>query len=78
VYKRQPWGLGLVGAVYGVPATLLSLAFLAIAFGVWRNRAEEPAAMAPEKRLFRFSLVWLAAIFALMVADRVVARGIIA
>ncbi len=68
-----PWALGLLGPVYGVPAAVLSLAFVWLATGVWRNRAHLPADMAPEKRLFRFSLLWLAAIFALMVADRVLA-----
>jgi len=65
-----PWALGLLGPVYGVPAALLSLAFTALALGVSRNRATEPAGMAPEKRLFRFSLLYLALLFAAMVADR--------
>lgn len=65
-----PWALGLLGPVYGVPALLLSLAFVALAVAVARNRATEPSGMAPEKRLFRFSLLHLAVLFAAMVADR--------
>lgn len=65
-----PWALGLLGPVYGVPAALLGLAFLRLALAVARNPATEPAGMAPEKRLFRFSLLYLALLFAAIVADR--------
>jgi protoheme IX farnesyltransferase len=37
---------------------------------VWRNRATEPAAMAPEKRLFGFSILYLFALFGALVIDR--------
>ena len=65
-----PWPLGLAGAVYGVAAAALSLAFLVLALDVLRNRATEPEAMKPEKRLFAFSIVYLFALFGALVADR--------
>jgi protoheme IX farnesyltransferase len=34
------------------------------------NRSSEPAGMAPEKRLFGFSILYLFALFAALVADR--------
>ena len=65
-----PWPLGLAGALYGVAACALSLAFLLLSAQVLANRATEPAAMAPEKRLFAFSILYLFAIFGALVADR--------
>jgi heme o synthase len=65
-----PWPLGLLGAVYGIPATLLSLVFIAFAARVFASRTTEASEMAAEKALFKFSLLYLAAIFAALVADR--------
>ena len=65
-----PWALGLLGAFYGIPATLLSLAFVALAGRVAASRTEDPAEMAAEKALFKFSLLYLAGIFASLVVDR--------
>ena len=67
-----PWALGLAGWIYGATAALLNLAFLVLAISVARNRATEPAAMAPEKRLFGFSILYLFALFAAIVVDRMV------
>ena len=65
-----PWALGLLGAVYGVSAALLSLIFVALAARVAASRTENPAEMQAEKTLFRYSLLYLAAIFAALVVDR--------
>ncbi len=64
-----PWALGLVGAIYGVTATVLGALFVALAISVHRNRADDPAAMRPEKRLFGYSILYLFALFAALVAD---------
>jgi protoheme IX farnesyltransferase len=64
------WLLGLAGALYGAVAAALSLAFLALALQVLRNRAAEPAGMKPEKRLFAFSILYLFGIFGALVADK--------
>jgi protoheme IX farnesyltransferase len=65
-----PWALGLAGFVYGASAAVLSLVFIAFAADVNANKAAEPAGMAPEKRLFAFSILYLFAIFGALVADR--------
>jgi protoheme IX farnesyltransferase len=65
-----PWLLGLTGALYGLAALLLSLAFIVLAVPVLNNRATEPQAMGPEKRLFGFSVIYLFALFAALVLDR--------
>jgi protoheme IX farnesyltransferase len=65
-----PWPLGLTGALYGIAATLLSLVFVALTMPVLANRATEPKAMGPEKRLFGFSVFYLFALFTALVADR--------
>jgi protoheme IX farnesyltransferase len=66
-----PWPLGLAGAIYGVAAAALSLAFLVLALRVLANRATEPAAMKPEKQLFAYSILYLFAIFGALVVDQV-------
>ena len=68
-----PWPLGLLGAVYGVAATLLSALFVALAARVAASRTEAPRDMAAEKALFKFSLLYLAGISAALVADRALA-----
>ena len=68
-----PWPLGLTGQLYGVVAAGLSMAFVAMAGLVLANRAIEPAQMGPEKKLFGFSVLYLFALFAVLVADRWIA-----
>src|SRR5690348_15439819 len=65
-----PWSLGLAGTVYGVSAAVLSFVFIVLAARVLANRATEPAQMAPEKKLFAYSVFYLFALFAVLVADR--------
>ena len=65
-----PWYLGLAGAVYGLSAVILSLVFLVLAARVLANRASDPAEMGAEKHLFAYSVFYLFALFAVLVADR--------
>jgi heme o synthase len=51
---------------------LLNVIFLALAISVARNKATEPAAMGPEKKLFGFSILYLFALFGATVVDRMV------
>ncbi|MGQ5701009.1 heme o synthase [Sandaracinobacteroides sp. A072] len=67
-----PWALGLVGPVYGLPVTALGVIFIALSARVFRNRADAPEGMGPEKALFKFSLLYLALVFAALVADRMI------
>jgi protoheme IX farnesyltransferase len=65
-----PWPLGLAGPVYGACAVVLSMVFLVLAARVAANRAIEPSEMDPEKHLFAYSVFYLFALFAVLVADR--------
>ena len=56
-----------------IAAAVLSLAFVVLAGAVFANRATEPSGMAPERRLFAFSILYLFALFAALVVDRMVA-----
>tara|TARA_R110000868_G_scaffold119351_1_gene316201 strand:- start:5 stop:880 length:876 start_codon:yes stop_codon:yes gene_type:complete len=67
-----PFVLGLAGAVYGAAAILLSGIFCALSWLVARSKTTEPKDMAAEKRLFKFSIFYLFALFAALVADRVI------
>jgi protoheme IX farnesyltransferase len=68
-----PWPLGLTGSIYGIAASGLSLAFAMLAARVLTNTATEPKQMGPEKRLFGYSVMYLFALFAALVADRWIA-----
>ena len=65
-----PWPLGLTGWVYGLASVALNAVFVALAAAMLANRATEPKAMAPEKRLFAFSILYLFILFGALVADR--------
>lgn len=65
-----PWPLGLTGPIYGVTAAVLSAVFVVLSLAVLRNKATEPAGMAPEKKLFKFSILYLFALFGVLVVDR--------
>jgi protoheme IX farnesyltransferase len=65
-----PWLLGLTGAIYGASAALLSLVFIVLAARVAASRTTEPSDMDAEKHLFAYSVFYLFALFAVLVADR--------
>ncbi|RJY10090.1 heme o synthase [Aurantiacibacter aquimixticola] len=67
-----PWFIGGTGAIYGVSALALSAVFLALSVPVGTRRAVEDDRMKPEKRLFAFSILYLFALFAALVVDRMV------
>ena len=48
----------------------LNAVFLVLALAVLANKATEPKAMGPEKRLFAFSILYLFGLFAALVVDR--------
>lgn len=68
-----PWWIGGTGALYGISALVLSLVFLALSVivGLRTSAADDP--MLAEKRLFKFSILYLFALFAILVADRLIA-----
>ncbi len=69
-----PWALHLVGAIYGVAAAVLGAGFIAGAWRVLRDRQDAAGVSltndAPAKKLFRFSLYYLAVLFAALAVDR--------
>ena len=69
-----PWLIGGTGAIYGVSALILTAAFIALSVPVAVRRVGDNAdgadAMRPEKRLFTFSILYLFALFAVLVVDR--------
>ena len=67
-----PWPMGLSGWIYGTVAIALNAIFLWFAIAVSMNAASEPAAMVPEKKLFKFSILYLFILFGALVADRLV------
>lgn len=67
-----PFALGETGWLYGISSILLNLIFLVLAFNVWRNEANDAAAMKPEKKLFAFSILYLFLLFGLFAFDRMV------
>lgn len=66
-----PWLVGGTGALYGITALVLSLVFLALSLPVAFRTAQADDPMKPEKRLFAFSILYLFALFAALVLDRV-------
>ena len=68
-----PWAIGGTGAIYGFTALGLSAIFLALSVPVAVREAREGDTMAPEKRLFAYSVFYLFALFAALVVDRVLA-----
>ena len=65
-----PWPLGLTGAIYGWSALLLNAIFLAYAVQVATRRSAPDDSMAPEKRLFKYSILYLFLMFGALVVDR--------
>ncbi|MCJ8191335.1 heme o synthase [Sphingomicrobium aestuariivivum] len=65
-----PWPLGLTGTVYGIASIVLNAIFLFLAIRVGMNKAEDPADMGPEKKLFGYSILYLFALFAILTIDR--------
>ena len=61
-----PWALGIVGWAYGVIALALGGVFMALTVKIWFDDTERSA-----RRTFLFSIIYLFALFAAMMADAV-------
>jgi protoheme IX farnesyltransferase len=70
-----PWPLGFAGPAYGVTAIVLGANFLRHAVAVWRME-DGDATMVPAKKMFGFSLVYLAALFSVMLAEALVSMAL--
>jgi protoheme IX farnesyltransferase len=84
VTRRQIWGytaimavaafapvlLRQTGALYGTVALIATGLFAFYAFAVFRSRESDPAQMRAERRLFRYSILYLFIMFGAVVVDR--------
>ncbi len=68
-----PAAVGLGGIAYAIAAVVLGAIFLWLAFDVWRVR-EGRAADTAAKRLFGFSILYLFALFAVLLVEHAAAR----
>ena len=68
--SMAPWWVGGTGSVYGISAMVLGLVFLALSARVGLRDAADGDTMKPEKQLFAYSVIYLFALFAALVADR--------
>ena len=59
-----PWWLGMTGTAYAVAALVLGLIFLAASIAVWFDETDKSA-----KRMFGYSIFYLFALFAVLIAD---------
>lgn len=73
VAAMAPVLLGLTGVVYGITALVGTAIFAGMALQVSMRRESDPANMAPEKRLFKYSMLYLFILYGAVVADRWVA-----
>ena len=69
-----PWALGLVGAFYGIVATLLGLLLIICALRL--RREPEEAGDRAARQMFGFSILYLFLLFALMIVDRAPLGGL--
>ncbi len=65
-----PWPLGLTGAAYGLTASVTTAIFAVLAAHVALRTSQPDDAMAPEKRLFKWSILYLFVLFGSLVVDR--------
>jgi protoheme IX farnesyltransferase len=64
-----PLLLDLTGPVYGITALVMTAIFAAMALHVSLRRESDPAKMLPERRLFKFSILYLFVLFGAVVVD---------
>jgi protoheme IX farnesyltransferase len=65
-----PWALGVAGPLFGLAALALGGGFLTYAVRLWRDRTQRTAT-----RTFRYSIVYLFALFFALVADKALGFG---
>jgi len=68
-----PWLAGFAGLIYGIIALACGLVMLHLAWRVYRDRTGA-AATSSARRLFAFSLLYVFALFAALLADNLLAR----
>lgn len=66
-----PWALGYFDAIYGIVSLILGAGMLALAINVYLRR-ERAASLRATRKLFAFSILYLFALFATLLAEVVV------
>jgi len=69
VAAMAPVLLGLTGLIYGLTALAGTLVFAGMALQVGLRRESDPARMGPERRLFKYSMLYLFVLFGAVVVD---------
>jgi len=69
----SPWFAGFAGLIYGAVALICGAVMLHLAWRVYRDRTGA-VAVSSAKRLFAFSLLYVFALFAALLADNLLAR----
>jgi protoheme IX farnesyltransferase len=70
VAAMAPVLLQLTGPIYGLTALIGTGIFAGMALQVSLRREDDPANMVPEKRLFKYSILYLFVLFGAVVVDR--------
>ncbi|MEQ6332794.1 heme o synthase [Sphingobium sp. MK2] len=70
VAAMAPVLLRLTGPIYGTVALLGTALFAVFAFQVYRRRESDQTRMQPERRLFKYSILYLFLLFGAVVVDR--------
>ena len=70
-----PWVMGFAGPVYGAVSVLLGGAFVYYAWRMWMA-ASQPAMLVAARKLFRFSLVYLSGLFAVMLVEALTLKAL--
>jgi heme o synthase len=70
VAALAPVLLRLTGLIYGLAAFFGTALFTVFAFQVFRHRESDPSLMKPERRLFKYSIIYLFLLFGAVVVDR--------
>ncbi len=72
-----PWVMGFAGPVYGAVATLLGLAFIYYACRLWAAGSQGEM-LAAARKLFRFSLLYLSGLFAVLLVEALAFKALAA
>ena len=68
-----PWYLGFAGSIYGIVSSILGAMFVWQSYSVWKM-PDGDKAMVPAKKLFGYSLVYLFALFSILLGEAIVLR----
>jgi len=68
-----PYFIGFAGITYGILSTILGVIFIYYSYELWKTEQCEQT-VATAKKLFFFSLIYLAALFAILLVESLATR----